>query len=262
VSSSAANAVTDLTKDFRRALASPSFTERNALSARVIARESALRARRPELEPVFLEAALEAGAAFRPAFGADGVKLPDAKPLYEQAVEAAGPIAYRHLVAKWPEADSVVASARLGDLARICSSFVSQPLAWSEDELAAAILEVVPTTDYARREAETGLPVRARGERPSPDTGLERLTVGLRLANATWRAGQVHRAAWEGTDDRIDPGKRPVFLPYDAYLRWHYEKLVSDNASRRDADVLAFAGVVFDLYKDLLELRRGRAPTP
>ena len=30
------------------------------------------------------------------------------------------------------------------------------------------------------------------------------LELAMRLANATWKAGQVHRAVWENNRDRID----------------------------------------------------------
>lgn len=77
------------------------------------------------------------------------------------------------------------------------------------------------------------------------------LDLGVRLANATWKVGQVHRAAWEGNDGRIDPTQREVFNPYDLLKHDQYVRLLGEGRTPDEA----LLRVAFEVWKDLDQLR-------
>ena len=256
----------------RGALALRSFEARNEQHSRSVAHEGAVLAAAAGVErgtdaegrlfAVFNAAAQEAGAAFAPAFASDGSKRADGDRAYQDAINAAGPVAYRHLVAERPSAGSVLAMARLGDLSQLFSHLLGLAGSVTEPELAAAIGRVVPRDDSFFDEIEKGLPTRTASDAPLSPAELSTLELGLRLAHATWKSGQVHRAAWEGSDKRIDPRQRISFLPYDALLRRRYDDVLAAHRDEPDAAKLALGAVVFEAYKDLLELEKARRAQP
>ena len=103
--------------------------------------------------------------------------------------------------------------------------------------------------DPAVRDDEDAIPWLVRNaDFPSSSTTLLVPSMTLspaRVANCTWKSGQVHRAAWDGNTSRIDPDKRGgVYNPFD-FLK--AEKF--HNAE-------SFALTVFEIYKDLHELQK------
>ena len=95
---------------------------------------------------------------------------------------------------------------------------------------------------------------REGGAQPLDTKGQDSLEMGLRLANATWKSGQVHRAAWEGNDGRINPEKRVAYNPYDVLKT----NMFNDELGKTKDPNLAFGRVVFEVYKDLIQLQDAR----
>lgn len=273
----------------RAALAAPSFEQRNLLNAEVIAMESAVLAASAadvkdpakvgELYKLFFAAAYEAGAAFRPAFTEDGKKstAADADTRRTAAQSAAGGVAFRalpqlfSLVAGTPadqakaEATRIIRGASVEDVASIASGDLGLNVFPSAAKIAETLKAVVSPDDYFFKELD-------KLENRDSDHAL--LNLGVRLANVTWKAGQVHRAAWEGTDRRINPkaGDRlAVFNPYDNLKADMYNATFNTELAKAEGEGLprqkalgrtqerAFARVVFEIYKDLVELKKAAA---
>jgi hypothetical protein len=251
-----------LVNEARSALQSTSFQERNEQHARSVAQEGAELATAAglgggELLEVFHSAALEAGAVFATAFSEEGERKAGREGEYKNAVSAAGPIAYRHWAGQRVNAPAVVTRARASDLALMLAKSLGVAVEVTEPELLAGIRKVVPSDDSSEEIAK--IP-KAEGPLLSGEDRAT-LALGLRLAHATWKAGQVHRAAWEGDDRRVNSEKRIDFLPYDAFLARKYEEGFRAHRRQADAPTLALCGVVFEVYKDLLELEKANRVT-
>ncbi|MBK7864792.1 MAG: hypothetical protein IPJ65_40560 [Archangiaceae bacterium] len=273
----------------REALGTPNFDARNLISAEVIAFESAVLAaasaevREPAqvdaLYQLFFKAAFEAGNAFRPAFTPDGQKsaAPDADALRTEAQKAAGGIAYRALpelvtllgvTNAAPPAETarkVILGAAIEDVATVASGDLHLSYFPTAEKIAETLKEIVSPDDYFFSEIDK---LQNRGD------DQKVLSLAVRLANTTWKAGQVHRAAWEGTDKRIDPraGDRlGVFNPYDNLKADMYNATFAHELERGEGEGLprqaalsraserGFARVVFEIYKDLVELKKAAA---
>jgi len=251
-----------------KALGAPTFKERNDVHATAIGKESALLAahsmgKPAQLEriaPVFIKAAKDAGNAFAAAFtdggkvptGADGKPTQAATDAYNSAMKAAGGVAMKALQSLDPNAVGVVKKASLGDIAALVARDLGVDASVLGKDLKGTLKGLKDTAlkdDYFKDLIDT-LP---DNKAVLDDKGLDTLAMGVRMANCTWKSGQVHRAAWEGNDSRIDPSKRGgVYNPFD-FLK--AEKFHSNGA-----DANAFALTVFEVYKDLHELQKA-APT-
>lgn len=270
----------------REALAAPSFEQRNLISATVIAQESAVLAatsvgiKDPQqldaLYRLFFDAAFDAGNAFRPAFTPDGKKstAPDADAHRVAGQTAAGGVAYRALpklmellgIAGGADgARDIVKGAAIEDVASVASADLHLNYFPSAAKIADTLKNVVAKDDYFFSEID---------KLQNRDGDHKVLSLAVRLANTTWKAGQVHRAAWEGTDRRINPkaGDRlAVFNPYDNLKADMYNATFSAELKRAEEEGLprqvslgragerAFARVVFEIYKDLVELKKAAA---
>ncbi|MBL8952681.1 MAG: hypothetical protein JNK82_18015 [Myxococcaceae bacterium] len=267
----------------REALAAPSFEQRNLISSQVIAQESAVLAAAAAgvkdpatlgaLYQLFFESAFEAGNAFRPAFNADGTKStsPDADGLRGAAQSAAGGVAFRalpklmELLGVKADAAQVIRGAAIEDVASVASGDLKLSYFPSAAKIAETLKAVVAPDDYFFSHLDK-----------LANRGAEQKVLGfaVRLANTTWKAGQVHRAAWEGTDRRINPkaGDRlAVFNPYDNLKADMYNATFSAELTRGEGEGLSrqaalgragersFARVVFEIYKDLVELKKAAA---
>lgn len=255
----------DLVTGARDALSRPTFLDRNNRMADVVASVAApLTARsigRPDtatrLESVFLQAARTAGETFRPAFVEDGSPIASAEGEYKTAMKAAGGIARTRL----PEALSAV-GIEVGDVGRLLQDVtfdqvvqvtaeqlkVDTPLTAQPDAVKQLLHDVTPSDDYFASEIDR-LPFSAKERKFSP-AEIQALDIAVRLANATWMVGQVHRAAW-GETDRIDPAKRWSFNPYDLLKQEMYDRLSAEGRTPEEA----LTRVAFEVWKDVIEIR-------
>lgn len=261
----------------RDALVAQSFSQRTQMMADVVGDEGGLLAARsaglpvedaPKVQQVFREAARMAGRAFGKAFDADGNKRPDREAAYKSAMSEAGKWAFDGIDdlsramggdAGFRSSDSerIVKGARLEDVAAIVANDLGLPESVTQMDgaaLKAMIADVVPSDDYFHKDI-AGMPVRAADDDPLSEQDQRVLSMGIRLANATWKSGQVHRAAWEGKDDRINPGKRTAFNTFDALKGNMFEQATGGDTSVK-AQREGFARVVFEVYKDLLQLQK------
>lgn len=109
---------------------------------------------------------------------------------------------------------------------------------------------VVDQNDYFRGEI-ANLPISDPGayEALTPKEAVA-VELAIRLANVTWKAGQVHRAVWEEKKDRIDPLKREVFDVFDVLKSKQFERIKSDFGPE-----VAVYRVAYELWKDVLEVK-------
>ncbi|MBX7097380.1 MAG: hypothetical protein K1X89_06700 [Myxococcaceae bacterium] len=276
-----------LVSESKKALAAKSFSERNLVTAQVTAAVSAVQAaasagvtdpaKVDQLYQLFFTAAYQAGDAFRAAFNPDGTKsaAPGADDARKAAQNAAGGVAYAALprlveilgAGKPGEsaaafAKQVVQRAAIEDTAAVASSDLHLNYYPSASKIAETLKQVVSPDDYFFSEID---------RLPGHDAERNVLSLGVRLANTTWMAGQAHRAAWEGTTRRIDPqadGRLSVYNPYDNLKADMYNATFEDELARATDEGLtrqaalgragerAFARVVFEMYKDLVELKK------
>jgi hypothetical protein len=203
-----------------------------------------------------VKAAKDAGNAFAAAFapngraptGADGKPTQAATDAYNAGMKAAGGIAFTALKTIDNNAEKVIKGATLGDVAKL----VARDLGVDADVLGKDLkgtLQGLKSTalkdDYFNSLIDT-LP---ENKASLDDKGLDTLGLGVRMANCTWKSGQVHRAAWEGNTSRIDPEKRGgVYNPFDF--------LKAEKFHQNGANADAFALTVFEVYKDLHELQK------
>jgi hypothetical protein len=209
-----------------------------------------------------------AGREFRQAFDGDGNKLADQEAAYKGAMSEAGKWAYYGMddlsraIGKSTsflsnDSERIVKDARLEDVAQIVANDLGLPADVTQmggAELKQMIDDVVPQDDYFRKEID-GMALRSQDDLPLGGEDRKVLSMGIRLANATWKAGQVHRAAWEGNDGRINPEKRTAFNTFDALKVNMFEQTTGGDTSVK-AQKEGFARVVFEVYKDLIQLQK------
>lgn len=263
----------------------PNFAARNVVMAKTVsdvAVPQLLRALGKQSDSQFRElahsiaeeAAIQAGTEFRGAFREDGQPIPEQKAEYKRAVNAAGSIALRHLAPLAREIDPAMDEkeiratlqattfedvvdvalntlTRTGALDGASSSSLREELrnAVTSDGLLQTKLEgLVPAGDYAKSEIPT---VRLGSSLSEQKRQI--VEIGMRLANVTWMASQVHRSAYENDPSRIDPEKREgVFNPYDLLKAIQFQQ----TAESRGSNVDAVLRVAWELWKDILELKK------
>lgn len=291
-----------LVEQTQQAYQAESFAARNALGSQAVTAEASALAgraagisdpvRQAELERLFRVATRQAGEAFQPAFTAAGAPIAAQETAYRAAMGEAGGIAFRALgpalqliepsLANDPTraaelAEAAIARASIHDVARL----VAQDLKLGEPPLRGEALveridRVVPHEDYFRSAIDE---FRLRAPTTPLDAQeLRTLGTATRLANGTWKAGQVHRAAWEGTPKRITPGAQSPFNTFDALKTRMFESTFQSETARIEAAAArsprgevaasivhqaategAFARVVFEVWKDVIELRKACA---
>jgi hypothetical protein len=259
------------------ALATQSFGQRNQMMADVVGDEGGLLAARSaglpsdqagQVQSVFRDAARMAGREFRHAFDGDGNKLADKEGEYKQAMSEAGKWAFhgmddlaramgRNVGFMSDDSERIVQGARIEDVAAIVANDLGLPdsvTQMSGAELKSMIDQVVPQDDYFRKDID-GIPLRTDQDDALSGGDQKVLSMGIRLANATWKAGQVHRAAWEGNDGRINPDKRTAFNTFDALKVNMFDQTTNGDKGVK-AQQEGFARVVFEVYKDLIQLQK------
>ncbi|MEZ6188494.1 MAG: hypothetical protein R3F62_26275 [Planctomycetota bacterium] len=289
----------ELSAEAQRAANTASFAERNAIHARAVTAESAdlaaralhldSRAQRDAIERTFAAATLEAGARFGPAFHADGTYDPAQEQAKKAAQNAAGSVARAYgpalvaaldgrpipTAADQARLDSVLSRARFEDVARIMDPTVGSTLGETEGErLREAAKTLVPAEDWSRSMLEE-LPTRQPGEQPLRAEELKVLEAQIRLANATWKAGQVHRAVAENNPGRISITRAGNYAPFDlmqyeVYSRAAEESTrhLSERGGMTGAQLAtqaarnASARATFEVYKDFHEAKQGGTEDP
>lgn len=246
----------------RQAYGAATFAERTELAANAIYNESYRLFRNETLALVFHGAALEAGNAFAGAFDREGRPLTDSQAsqvMMKRATSAAGAIAARYSHMAFEAAgisadpEKMLMSAGFGDMVAIAAAMLGReaPAQIDMEAAKASLHNTVPKDDYFYGEIEN-LP--ASDMAPDADNGRrEGLEVIVRLANATWRAGQPQRAVWEGNDDRIDPDKRDSAALLDLNLQKKFDRLVNEQKVPEESALIHCA---FELYKDILEVKK------
>ncbi len=250
-----------------KAFGARTFKERNDAHATAVGKESALLAAHSmkspaaleRLAPVFIGAAKKAGLAFESAFlpngkpiaGADGKPTQQAQDAYNTAMKAAGGVALDALKQVNPQAAAAIKNATLQDIAVIVANDLGVDAAALGKDLKKTLTGLKDTAlkdDYFK-DLINDLPESKTGKPVLDDAGRDAVSLGVRLANATWKSGQVHRAAWEGNTSRIDPAQRGgVYNPFDF--------LKAEKFHQNGANAEAFALTVFEIYKDLHELKK------
>ena len=247
--------------------------------------------RRTALEQVFRVAAKLSAEEFAPAFTDRGKPRPFQSHLYDAALNAPGKVAYaslghalRHVDPGAPfvpsealeQANRVLDRVTIDDMARL----VARDLRGSVPELRALELpsgahlretidRVTPTSDYFKAQVQH-LPTQAPGASGLSDAELRVLTTGIRMANATWISARIQRAAWERSLEKITPAPGNPFGSFDGlkarlFDTTYAERVVAlrsagadARAARQQATHEAFARLVFEYWKDVIELQNGR----
>lgn len=249
-----------LTSEAKSALKAPTFTARNNRMAKAVSLESSVLTAKSigndelaqPFEQVFSIATLEAGQAFAGAFDELGNPVQEQSEAYQEAIKAAGGIAYKHI----PEAltlagievdiDDVLRKSDFGDIVRLAA--IELGVNAPQELNPATVIQSLHETaagDYFESKIDS-LPFSDK--QPLTEAEQKALDIAVRLANATWKVGQVHRAAWEGNDSRIDPAKREAFNPFDLLKHEQYQR-VSKEKSPEDA----LYRVGLEVYKDKLQ---------
>lgn len=204
---------------------------------------------------VFYGAALEAGAAFAPAFDEKGQILPNGADACKAAQKAAYKVALAHLPQALEASQlntgdpiDVIRSARFDDVLQLTAAQrgVALPEGLTAEAVRASLQRTVAADDYFRESINT-LPMGAAVVSEMDDVQGQQLDVALRLANATWKAGQVHLAAKEGNDGRINPNVREAFNPYDDLMEIQCDRVIAEGGDEYDAVYRA----AFEKWKDV-----------
>lgn len=220
-----------------------------------------------DLRVVFYCAAREAGQSFTPAFDPSGNKLADREREYRLAMKALLPTAHRYLPAAFERAglnvgdvqaffsgltftDAIALAARQLGVAQSLGDVQMRPFL-TEEAVKARLQQSFASDSFARN-----VDTLRFGDLQSVDADkLQAMDVAVRLANATWMVGEVHKAAWEGKTTRIDPDERPEFNPYNLFLRTEYgaayQHAVQSGATPQEATVQGTLGVAFHIWKDV-----------
>lgn len=209
----------------------------------------------------FYAANLEAGQAFAGAFGADGSPHPDNKDAVRIGQKAAGAAALRQLPGALHAASIDVANPQallntmtFQDVVRLTAAQLEVPAPASLDSQAVQLSlqgdatrpGTVAKDDYFYDSIST-LPLREAA--PLTMDAERTLDLAVRLFNATWKTGQVHVAANESKDDRINPQKREAFNPYDLLKMTQYQRLTTEGYTTDDAALR----VAFEVWKDVAQ---------
>ncbi len=214
------------------------------------------------LEDIFYKAAKQAGDAFVPSFNPDGTKNADQEALYNAAQKAAGRIALSHMdeIAQlFGEANGahIKDNIEAADFGQVCALVAKQlnvppPTAKEPDAIRAILKDprVVDEKDYFRDQIGNITMLPHGHEEKLSDIDELLMDVSVRLANVTWKAGQVHRAHWEGTTKRVDPKQSEVFAPFDTLKRNQYERVKKEMGEEA-----ALYRVAYEVWKDMIQLK-------
>ena len=265
------------------------FQERGSTMATAVSQEAANLAaiaigeplRADELFKVFLEATKKAAGLFEPCFTSEGMPIKEKGADYKNAIKSAGKVALEYLpealdllltnddraLLKRDEIIRIVKSATLDDMVEIATETLKRWGVLSDESIKALneelrnlspkeikrrLGEIIPKDDYFYQQIPD---ITFRKETNIERCPIEKIIIldmGIRLANATWKVDQVHRAAWEGSTERIDPTKRGgVFNPYDLLQITKFKKSLEEGRSPEDA----ILRVAFELWKDMRELQ-------
>ncbi len=222
------------------------------------------------IRKVFEKAATEAGNAFKDAFSSDGKKkdLTEAAATYKTAMNAAGGVADKYLVDLYPGMSksaitSILQKATFDDVVDLTATRLAGTSAAAEKLRAMgesdikAMLHELAKGDYFESNIDS-MPIKGKAAFSAEEIGI--LDTATRLANATWMVGQVHRAAWEGTTDRINPTKREAFNPYELLMNVQFDRQSSGaknkGLSDEEAVKLAVARVSFEVWKDVYQYQQ------
>lgn len=239
------------------------FDARNSRMAKAVGTESSILAAKsignPEaadrLRDIFTQAAGESGQTFAGAFDESGKKLEDKSEEYNKAMGAAGEAALRHLPAALEAANinvdirTLLNDASFNDVVRVTARELGQPAPEHLDpEQVKHSLHETAKGDYFEDQIDT-LPFSDKA--PLSEQEEKALDLAVRMANTTWKVGQVHRAAWEGNDSRIDPSKREVFNPFDLLKKTQFDRVVQEGKSPQDA----LTRVGLEVHKDVIQYK-------
>ena len=83
------------------------------------------------------------------------------------------------------------------------------------------------------------------------------LRLALVGAHSTWQAIQVHRAAYEESDARINVNSQPEFMALPLYIRGKYEEVMKGKTGTPEEAALVIA---YALYKHIHTLRQEHIP--
>lgn len=252
-----------LVTEAKSALNQFTFEARNGKMAKAVGKESALLAAKsigqPEvaekLEEVFAQAATESGQTFAGAYDETGRKLEEKSDKYNKAMNAAGEIALRNLPAALGasginvDIQSVLRNTDYNDVLRLTARELGQPIpqGLSPDQIKQSLHETAKG-DYFEGQIDS-LPFTDK--QPLTEQEEKGLDIAVRLANATWKVGQVHRAAWEGNDGRINPAKREAFNPFDLLKKTQFDRVTQEGRSPQEALVR----VGLEVYKDVIQYK-------
>ena len=241
------------------------FEGRNDRMAKAVGQESGLLAAKSVNKPeaadrlvgIFTQASVESGQTFAPAFDEAGRQVEGKDKEYKGAMNAAGEVALRHL----PEAlqaagiegvdiNELLGGATFDDILKVTAEQlgVEVPDGMKSAEIKKSLHESAKG-DYFEDQIDS-LPFGKKGAELS-DQEKQALDISVRLANATWKVGQVHRAAWEGNNSRIDPAKREAFNPFDLLKKTQYEGEIKKGRTLQEA----LARVALEVYKDVLQYK-------
>lgn len=249
-----------------------SFDARTQQMAEVVADEAAelasaslsrsgASADRNALRDSFYAANVEAGRAFADAFDIGGAPVPDNKDAVRAGQKAAGTAALRQLPGALHAAGVDVADPQallntmtFQDVVRLTAAQleVPEPTGLDSQTVRLSLLGdnerpgTVDKNDYFY-DRISDLPLDE--EAPLTVDAERVLDVAVRLFNATWKTGQVHMAANEGKDDRINPQVREAFNPYDLLKTVQYQRLLNEGYASDDATVR----VAFEVWKDVAQ---------
>lgn len=277
----------ELTEGANSAYKKRSFKKRNSIMAKAVSFEAAKLAAIPYsdlsdttekiLFDFFLNATRKAGMLFKDSFDSQGNPIKNNKAKYENAVKNAGKIALDYLPKVVNEINNyifsdnkpidqnaitqIVKSATFNDMVVIIEKILSR---WgilrekdieqlninelSPEQIKDKLRNIISNEDYFYGNIEN-ISFAESGQK-SEEEKIKILELAIRLANATWKVGQVHRAAWEENDDRINPKKREVFNPLDLLIINKFENVFSKTSSRTDAILIA----AFEIWKDMVQL--------
>ncbi|OGH10351.1 MAG: hypothetical protein A2857_05570 [Candidatus Levybacteria bacterium RIFCSPHIGHO2_01_FULL_36_15] len=264
-----------LVDEAKSALGQFTFDARNSRMAKAVGLESAILAAKStghvdaadRLRDIFTQASEEAGSTFSGAFDETGRKLEDKNDIYNSAMSAAGQVALRHLPAALEaigsnvDVQTLLRDTDFNDVLRLTARELGQPVpqGLTPEEVKRSLHETAKG-DYFEDQIDT-LPFSDKPQLTKQQEQTEQtLDMAVRLANATWKVGQVHRAAWEGNDGRINPAKREAFNPFDLLKKEQYNRVVKEGRSPQDALVR----VGLEVYKDVIQYKPlvAQPPTP
>lgn len=265
------------------ALRQPTFLAKTQRMARIVGQETSLLAARSigkpgaadRLSAVFTSAASVAGNKFQGAFNEWGRPLgakgdgSAAEASYNQAMKDAKVAAYEHLPSLYKAAnvevdniDELVRGLNFTDALRFTAGVldVELPPGLTAEEIQRS-LHITAAGDYYEKLVDT-LPFAEADATPRTDDEVAASDLAIRMANATWKEAQIHKAAWTGNDGIIDPEKNVDFNPYDVHLKTAYEQVSQAPQFSDSPPHAALIAAAFAVYKDIDNLHRAIPSEP